>query len=236
MHATRPGPSAHPILSMLATCLAACALREQPLPVALVDPDATFVAHSVRDGYAVDRSTEMRLTGVEARAVLGGNGPTFIVRSEEGAVAGLWLGAPAYVVAREGLRDTAPIAVDVRPGWIYQSVRFAVATDAGHFWLGPFERAGPVPSLLSRAAQTNLDVRGVYRAPIVDAKGVGRGWFQVCVSSPDTPRVFQGRLPEASPALGPALAVALGSELDWIDLHTIDVHRGLGGRGAVPAH
>jgi hypothetical protein len=130
--------------------------------------------------------------------------------------------------------------VDVRPGWSRQAVRFAVATDAGHFWLGPFQRvgAGAGLTMLSRAAQTNLDLRGVYRAPIVDMKGAQRGWFEVLVPSPDAPRVFQGRLPAASPAFGPALVVALGSELDWIDLHVIDVYRGIGGRGrgAAPMH
>jgi hypothetical protein len=239
MHAMRTGPTASLILSTLAGCLAACALHEPPLPEALIDPDATFVAHAVHGGYVVDRSGEVPLTRVDARGVLGRSGPTFVVRGEEGAIAGIWLEATAFTVARQGLRDTAPLMVEARPGWSNQAVRFAVATDAGHFWLGPFERvsAGAGMTMLSRTAQTNLDVRGVYRATIVDMKGTPRGWFEVRVPSPDTPRVFQGRLPEASPAFGPSLMVALGSELDWIDLHVIDVYRGIGGgrgRGAAP--
>ncbi len=240
MHAKQPIPTAHLILSMLAACLAACALHEPPVPEALVDPEATFVAHAVHGGYVVDCSDHVPLTRVDARGVLGGRGPTFVVHSEQGAVAGIWLEAPAFTVAREGLRDTAPMAVEVRPGWTRQAVQFAVASDAGHFWLGPFQRvgAGAGMTTLSRAAQTNLDLRGLYRATIVDMKGRPRGWFEVYVPSPDTPRVFEGRLPDASPAFGPALTVALGSELDWIDLHVIDIYRGIGGRGrgAAPVH
>src|SRR5262249_10740393 len=81
---------------------------------------------------------------------------------------------------------------------------------------------------LSRNVQTNLDLRGVYRATIFDGGDAPVGWFEVRAPSPDAPRVFQGRLPQMPFTAGPALVVALASELDWIEAHTIDVYRGTG--------
>jgi hypothetical protein len=80
---------------------------------------------------------------------------------------------------------------------------------------------------LARTGQTNLDVRGTFRAQVTGSGGEPRGWFEVHVPSPDEPRVFAGALSHAPPEAGPALALALASELDWIEDHTIDVYRGL---------
>ena len=87
-------------------------------------------------------------------------------------------------------------------------------------------RAG-MPTL-ARTGQTNLDTRGTFRADVLDAGGTARGWFTAYVPGPDTPRMFVGALPDLPIAIGPAMALALVSELDWIDDHTIDVYRGTG--------
>src|SRR5689334_15072665 len=218
-------------VATMACCaaLAAACVRDVPLPDGVADPDASFVAHAVHGGLVVDRGDGV--TRIEARGIVE-RGPTFVVRDGDAALAGLWLRPTAFVVARAGLRDGTPTTAVVRPSWVDQAIRLDVDTDGGRIALGPFVRTGGGGGLstLSRIGQTNLDTRGVYRATIVDARGAPRGWFEVRVPSPDTPRVYQGRLPPASVALGPAIAVALGSELDWIDLHTIDVYRGTGGR------
>jgi len=83
--------------------------------------------------------------------------------------------------------------------------------------------------VLSRTGQTSLDVGGTFRAWLGDAGGAGAGWLQVRVPPPDEPRVFQAALPPLPPKVGPAVAVALDSELDWLDAHTIDVYRARGG-------
>jgi hypothetical protein len=129
------------------------------------------------------------------------------------------------------------VTARLEPEWHEQAIWFVVDSDTGRFHTGPFARVDGRAGLpaLSRAGQTNIDLRGVYRATIFDDGGAA-GWFEVRAPSPDEPRVFQGRLPATSATVGPALAVALASELDWIEDHTIDVYRGPGrDRGTIPS-
>jgi hypothetical protein len=221
---------------VVAACLVVACLREEPpLASRWTDGEATFVAHGVHGGLAIDRFAGMSATRIDARG-RAGRAPTFVVRRDDAAVAGLWLTDPAAVVAREGLSDADPVTVRVRPEWVEQAIRLSLDTDAGLFRTGPFARvdARTGPAALSRTGQTNLDLRGVYRATIFDADDKAAGWFEVRAPSPDEPRVFQGRLPSMPLATAPALAVALASELDWIEEHTVDVYRGTGrGRGTV---
>jgi hypothetical protein len=231
----QPRPVARAVV--LATALAvACVRFEPPLRASWIDDDATFVAHSEHGGLAIDRSTAARMTRVEARG-RGGRAPTFVVRVGDAAIGGLWLGGPAAVTARAGLTDAARITLVIRPEWVEQAIRLSIEANAGRLHTGVFSRvdvrAGTGP--LDRTAQTNLDVRGVYRATVFDDGGVAVGWFEVRAPSPDEPRVFQGRLPPEPALVGPALAVALASELDWIDAHTIDVYRGSGRDRVTPA-
>ena len=212
------------------SAVVACVSPEPPLATSYIDGDATFVAHSVHGGIAIDRAAGPPMTRIVARGFRGID-PTYVVRNAEGgALAALWVVGPAAVIARAGMSDAAPVMVEVRPDWIEQAVRFSFAGHAGRLHTGPFTRVDARTGLptLSRIGQTNLDVRGVYRATIFDDGGAQVGWFEVRAPSPDEPRVFQGRLPPASLAAGPALAVALTSELDWIDDHTVDVYRGTG--------
>jgi hypothetical protein len=229
----RPVASATVFVTAL---VCSCARSEPPLRASWIDDEATFVAHAVHGGLAIDRSTAARMTRVEARG-RGGRAPTFVVRADRAAVAGLWLASPASLVARARLTDAAPIIVVVRPEWVEQAIRLTIETAAGRFHTGVFARvdgrAGT--AALERTGQTNLDVRGVYRATVFDGGGVAVGWFEVRAPSPDEPRVFQGRLPPEPALVGPALAGALASELEWIDAHTIDVHRGSGRDRMTPA-
>jgi hypothetical protein len=210
-------------------CLAvACVRYEPPLATSLIDSEATFVAHSVHGGLAIDRSDGVPMTRIEARG-RGGEAPTFVVLRDDAAVGGLWLRDPAAVVARRGLTLAAPVTLEIEPAWVDDAIRLRLASGAGRLHTGPFARVDARVGLgeLSRAGQTNLDLRGVYRATVFDAGDTAVGWFEVRAPSPDTPRVFQGRLPPL-PLAGPALSVALGSELDWIEDHTVDVYRGTG--------
>ena len=93
--------------------------------------------------------------------------------------------------------------------------------------------------MLSRNAQTVLDVRGTYRAALRDAKGGETGWLRVKVTPyAESPRIYDGVLPaEVGPGLAAATAVALGSEIDWIENHALNVYRGTSGgplRESVP--
>jgi hypothetical protein len=46
----------------------------------------------------------------------------------------------------------------------------------------------------------------------------------------ESPRIYDGVLPsDVGPGVAAATAVALSSEIDWIESHTFDVYRGTGG-------
>jgi len=82
--------------------------------------------------------------------------------------------------------------------------------------------------VLGRPAETNLDVRGVYRAELHDAGGVSVGWLRVSVSPFDVaPRVYDGSVPASvSPQMLTAALARLDAEVDWIEGHAADVNLG----------
>src|SRR5438046_10366125 len=92
----------------------ACAVARGPRPETVrlppVDPSATFVAHSVHGGLAVDRLGDGASGRLEA--------PTFgmfVLRRLDTPVAALWLTGPSAVVARAGTTPTAPVTATARP-------------------------------------------------------------------------------------------------------------------------
>ena len=111
------------------------------------------------------------------------------------------------------------------------AIRFAFKpVNASAFRTDAFERidgrhAAPV---LGQAVETDLDVRGVYRAELRDASGASVGWLRVSVSPFDLPpRVYEGRVPAT---LGPRMirtALAhLDAEIDTIEARATDVDLG----------
>jgi hypothetical protein len=93
------------------------------------------------------------------------------------------------------------------------------------------EGAGTGPSLLSRNAQTVLDVRGAYRATVRDDAGKPIGWLRARISPyQPSPRIYDARLPaDVDDSVPAAVALALRDEIDWIERNAIDVYRGSGG-------
>jgi hypothetical protein len=82
--------------------------------------------------------------------------------------------------------------------------------------------------VLGPPAETNLDVRGVYRAELRDTGGVSVGWLRVTVSPFDVaPRVYDGSVPASVSAQMLTAALArLDAEVDWIEAHAADVNLG----------
>jgi hypothetical protein len=211
---------------VLAILLGACTPRIAPPPPG-IEPGTTFAAHRVHGGYAIDRLENGRNGMIEATGWRPwSDGPGFLVEADGYTVAAL--GQPSTAVVGVRTTPSAPVVATVEPSWDNQAIRLTVNTaDGTAFRTGPFQRlSGSGDSVLRRTALTNLDVRGTYRAELLDAAGHPVGWFQVNEWEPYSPRLFQGVLPPGVPAAGPALTVAVGSELDWIDQHTLDVYRG----------
>jgi hypothetical protein len=213
-----------------------CLHPSTALPPEQIDPGATFVAHSVHAGFAIDRF-EARSAALDA-AGWRGAGPTFLLRADGRTLAALALSAPASVEVRPA--SGASIVATIEPSWEDQAIRLAVHTPDGVVLrTSTFDHVGGTAgaSVLARSAATTVDLRGVFRAELRDGAGAPAGWFQVTLASPGAPPIFEGALPSDARLVGPALVIALGSEIDWIQDHAIDVYRGsdgrrgLGGRG-----
>jgi hypothetical protein len=211
-------------VAALAACLLAACVEPQPVRSDLVEPDARFVAHEVHGGLAVDRPAGT-IDAMGRRPQ-----PTYAVRTDAGAVATLVLTAPAAVEVRDA-RSAGRIAT-VEPVWDDQAIRFTVSTrDGARLRTTTFRRVGggAGASVLTRAVHDDLDVRGVFRADVLDDGDRRAGWFQVTSWPPSEPRVYQGVVASDGADVAPAMAVALRSEMDWIADHTLDVYRGGGG-------
>src|SRR5262249_61943877 len=82
-------------------------------------------------------------------------------------------------------------------------------------------------SLITRNAQTNLDLRGTYRSDLRDAGDHVVGWLQVRVWEPSGRRVYEAVFPPGFPPVDmAAAAVALDSEVQWIRSHVTDSFQG----------
>jgi hypothetical protein len=209
-------------LALVSGCAAVWGCAPVQIPATEVDRDATFAAHRVHDGFLIDRLQDGGSGVIEPAQLLNWQGE-FRVRSQDATLGDLRITAPASVEVREG-----GAAHDIQPAWDDGAIRLTLnRTTGAPLHVGPFERInGSGYSVLSRNAPTLLDVRGTYRAAVVDADGHPVGWWQVNVSEPYEPRLFQGAAPGVSPAVGAGLSLALNSEIDWIENQTLDVYRG----------
>ena len=129
----------------------------------------------------------------------------------------------------------------VEPSWEDNAIRLTLRSGDVVYRSDLFARTvvGGGPPQLSRTAQTVLEVRGTYRAALRDAKGAEKGWLRVKITSySQAARIYDGVVPpELGPGVAAAVAVALDSEIDWIESHAIDVYRGAEGgplRESVP--
>src|SRR5262245_54295506 len=233
-------PSLAPVVLIYGVCIACGAVApptadEISRAASDLNPEATFAAHQVHAGFVLDR-LQRDAPGVVEQANINWTGiAKFRVRTGEGTAGDLWLTAPASVTVREaGARE----AGDVAPTWDNGAIRFTLRPSTGSpLRLGPFERVGGGAgySVLSRNALTLLDVAGIYRATAFDAHDQPVGWLEVKVVEPFRPRVFEGVLPGMSATAEAGVMLALNSEIDWIENHSLDGYRGTYG-GHVGGH
>ena len=222
--------SMHPcrlVLPVLLFC-AGCSASRLQVPV---DSEVTFAAHEERHRLVIDRMQGGRPATLEPPGRIRWPGaPTFVLQADGKRVGSLQVTAPGSVEVRDGSVPGAR----VEPSWKDGAVRFALRTAGGpSLSTDVFSRvgAGLGPSVLSRRAQTILDVRGTYRADVRDATGHPVGWLRVRISPYQAaPRIYDGVLPgDVDLGLAAATGAALGSELDWIEAHVLDVYRGNAG-------
>jgi hypothetical protein len=240
----RPGTVHLGVMRILTTLallvLPGCVRMSRPVSI---DPDVNFAAHVEHDQIVLDRVPGGHGGVVEVPGWFHwGTSPSFVVTSDGQTVADLSLTAPATVQVRSGGGAGAPVLGAVEPSWEDNAIRLTLRPSGDAILRSDlFARTvtGGGPPVLSRNAQSVIDVRGTYRAALRDAKGGETGWLRVKVTPyAESPRIYDGVLPaDVGPGLAAATAVALGSEIDWIEGHTLDVYRGTSGgplRESVP--
>lgn len=226
----------------LATALVlGCAFHPRTLPV---EAGVTFAAHLEHAGIVFDRlpGAGQAIAKPPSGFRLPGR-PAFFLERDGTRVAAFWLPEPSTVDVRAGDSTSAPQLGRVTPDWDDDAIRLTLRReDAKPLRTEVFARewTGGATAALSRATRSTLDVRGSYRAPVRDASGAAAGWFRVRIGPYlDAPRIYDGVLPaDVSPELTAAAVLALSSEIDWIEAHTLDVYRGSTDvpRGVSPGH
>jgi hypothetical protein len=211
-------------LSLIIAC--GCGARMIPL-----QSDASFGMHQENRTFVVDRPTSSPPAVVTAAEWLRTPGdPAWALRRDGAPRAGYWIDGNASTTARAGLQASDKPLGDVRPSWDDNAIRLQLAPPGGQTIKSDvFARAedqGGTP-VLTRAAQTILDVRGRYQAALRDVTGAEVGWLRLRVG-PYEPaaRIYEAKLPAGvSDDLAVAAVLSLASELDWIEGHTQNVYQ-----------
>ena len=209
-----------------------CAFHPPHVPV---DPDVTFAAHEEHGRVVVDRLPgDGAAVATPPGWLRRPGGATFVLRRDGETISALWLGAPGEVEVRASPSRSAPLLGTVDASRDDGAIRLSLRPAGGAaLRTDVLERTSPGggPAVLTRTAQTDLDVRGTYRAEVRDAAGKPAGWLRVRIGPyQPAPRIYDGVLPSGfPPGLAVAAAIAVGSEVDWIEAHAIDVYRGVGG-------
>jgi hypothetical protein len=219
---------------ILAAGLSAVACGRVSGPVT-VDPEVTFAAHVVRDGMVMDRVPGGGTASLERPGNwLGQPGiPTYVLKQDDDILAALWHVGGSRVVVRTEASTLAEGAGEVLDDWDGGAIRLTLylpnrSTLRSDTFAREADERGP--SRLSRSAQTDTDVRGNYRAALRDAKGKVVGWLRVRVGPYQAAeRMYDGVTPDdIGPGLAAATALALDTEVTWIQDHAAEAGRGSG--------
>jgi hypothetical protein len=211
-------------LSLAVVC--GCGVRAVPL-----NSDASFAMHQENRTFVVDRprsGTPPVVTAAEWFRTPGA--PAWALRRDGETPAAYWIDGTAGTTARAGPRASDRPLGDVRPSWDDNAIRLHLALPDGQpIASDVFSRAdgGGGTSVLTRDAQTILDVRGRYQADLRDATGATVGWLRLRIG-PYEPaaRIYEAKLPAGvSDDLAVAAVLSLASEIDWIEGHTQNVYQ-----------
>ena len=197
-----------------------------------IESGVTFAAHAAHGKIVIDRMPEgSRGEVVPAGLFHWGGAPTFVVKRDDQPVDDIWLTSTATVEVAPHTAGGDVARSRIVPAWDENTVRFTVnRPNLPVLHTDVFARttSGGGPGALSRTAQTSIDVRGTYRAPLRDPGGGEIGWLRVRISPyQEAPRIYDGVFPaDFGTGLAAGMVVALSSEIDWIQAHTLDIYRG----------
>ena len=220
---TPPGPV---IGALVAGCLSITAPASEvpsPMPSRV---ETTFAAHREHGGLVIDHVRGAGNADVVVCESWSGTRPHVEADGKMLMLALRPLG-PGEVDVRARCCTEAPTTGRVEPRWEDNAIRLALRTDALSLETGLFERVDSGrPGRLSRAVEMAISLRGTYEALLRDADGKSVGWLRVQVERCGARR-YEGVFPEAvAPGLAAATALALDTELDWIEAHSLDAYSG----------
>jgi len=198
------------LLLGLITTAAGCFLMSRDTPD---DSGATFAAHVASRGLVIDKM-EGGASGVLEPSTTPFSGPQFVLYSAGAPIATLWVSG-ADTVVRAAPNSAAPAIGRINASWDERAIRLTLQPEGdGSFSTSVFKRieGGAGPVALGQPAGSTLDLRGVYRAELLDGSGQQAGWIRVQFTHGwSAHRVYEGVLPAA--VNGP-LAVAAVARLD----------------------
>lgn len=188
----------------------------------LADPSIDFAAHPGYRGLVVDRM-EGGQTAVLVRAhsTPSSAGPTHLLQTDGTTIAALWVADHNHITVRQTPDAAAPFVGDVLASWRHGALRLTFhSADGASFHTSRFDRIDgeQFPNILDREMYSVMDLPGVYRAELRDARNVPVGWLRVRILPyQGLPRDYTADVP--GPLNGPLAvgAVALvDSEIDSI--------------------
>ena len=206
----------------------ACGCRARAIPL---ESDASFAMHQENRTFVVDRpksSAPAVVTAAEWFRTPGA--PAWALRRNGETLAAYWIDGNAGTTAWTGSRGSDRPLGDIRPTWDDNAIRLQIVPPDGQpIKSDVFARAGEGggTSVLTRDAQTILDVRGRYQAALRDATGAAVGWLRLRIG-PYEPaaRIYEAKLPTGvSDDLAAAAVLSLASEIDWIEGHSQNVYQ-----------
>ena len=199
------------LLVLAALCGCATVSSTAGLTPPDIDPQATFAAYKTHDGLTIARAPG-GATGTVNAAGWSDLAPAYRVEVGGRTVAQLRVPSTAEVDV-----DAGGVRGQVQPSWDDQAIRLTIRSTTGETLRTRSFRAVEITSglsLLSRNAQTTLDMRGTYRSDLRDASDRVVGWLQVHVWEPFGWQVYEAVFPDGYPiADAAAAALALDSEV-----------------------
>jgi hypothetical protein len=207
---------------------AGCVRTSHPMAA---EPGVSFAAHTSNHGLVVDKMQGAQ-TGILVAPVglPSADRPQFVLETGTPPAAALWIDG-ADTIVRRAPDTTAPTIGRVGASWEQGAIQLTLTPQGnGSFRTTRFVRlsGGTAPAALGQPADTTLDLSGVYRAELLDARGAPAGWLRVRIAANQTPeRVYDGVLPEAlSGPLAAAAAARLDAEICAVESRALNPHSG----------
>ena len=199
--------------------------------VGLAPPDinanATFAAYRTSEGFTIARY-EGKTGNIDA-AGWSGITPTFHVLIQGQPMGELQVPEVAQVVVTHSPASASGYG-SVTPSYDEGVIRLTIRSSSGEtLKTRSFRRSGGGSGMdvLSRAMQSELDMRGTYRSDLRDRDDRVVGWLQVKLWEPSIRPVYEAVFPQGFPAAdASAAAVSLDSEIGWMRRNMPSLTRG----------